>query len=48
MKYILKPIILRKIKNADDNDVEKVMESFFKLGGNKSKEIKDIYNPVKK
>lgn len=47
MKYFLKPIILRKNKNADDNDVEKVMESFFKLGGNKSQEIKTMVDNCK-
>lgn len=47
MKYILKPIILRKNKNAEDTDIEKVAESFFKLGGNKSKEIKIMVDNCK-
>lgn len=42
MKIILKPILLKKNSNADERDVEKVSDSFFRLGNNKSQEIKKM------
>lgn len=42
MKIILKPIILKKNPNADESDIEKVSDSFFKLGNNKDIEIRKI------
>jgi len=47
MKQILKPIILKKNPNADYNDIEKVSESFFRLGNNKSQEIKRMVDGAK-
>lgn len=47
MKIILKPIILKKNKNAEDSDIEKVAESFFRLGNNKSQEIKHMVDSCK-
>lgn len=47
MKLLLKPILLKKNNNVDDNDVEKVSDSFFKLGNNKSREIKQMVDNCK-
>lgn len=47
MKVILRPIILKKNPNAEDNDIEKVAESFFRLGNNKSQEIKGMVDGCK-
>jgi len=47
MKLLLKPILLKKNKNVDDGDVEKVSDSFFKLGNNKSQEIKQMVDRCK-
>jgi len=47
MKIILKPTILKKNPNAEDSDIEKIAESFFKLGNNKSQEIKQIVDGCK-
>lgn len=42
MKIILKPILMKKNANVEDADVEKVSDSFFNLGNNKSQEIKKM------
>jgi hypothetical protein len=47
MKILLKPILVKKNPNADDNDVEKVSDSFFRLGNNKSQEIKQLVDACK-
>lgn len=47
MKIILKPILLKKNPNADDNDISKVSDSFFRLGGQKNKEIKSMVDGCK-
>jgi peptidyl-prolyl cis-trans isomerase SurA len=47
MKIILKPIVLKKNPNADDNDIQKISNSFFKLGNNKTQEIKKLVNGCK-
>lgn len=47
MKTILKPILLRKNPNAEDNDIEKVSDSFFRLGGQKNNEIKSMIDGCK-
>lgn len=47
MKLILKPILLKKNKNVSDQDVEKTMESFFKLGNDKSQAIKRMVDGCK-
>lgn len=47
MKLILKPIILKKNPNAEDSDVEKISDSFFRLGNNKSQEIKKMVDGCK-
>jgi len=47
MKILLKPIILKKNKNADNTDIEKVSDSFFNLGGNKSQEVKRMVDACK-
>jgi len=47
MKIVLKPIVLKKNKNADDRDVEKVMESFFRLGNAKNQEIRKMVDGCK-
>ena len=47
MKVLLKPMILKKNKNADDNDIEKVSDSFFNLGNNKAQEIKRMVDNCK-
>lgn len=47
MKIILKPILMKKNKNVDDTDVEKVSNSFFSLGDNKNQEIKKMVDNCK-
>ncbi len=47
MKQILKPIILKKNPDADDNDVNKVSDSFFKLGNNRAQEVKQMVDNCK-
>jgi hypothetical protein len=47
MKLILKPIILKKNLNAEDIDIEKISDSFFRLGNNKSQEIKKMVDGCK-
>jgi len=47
MQQILKPIIIKKNPNADDNDIEKVSDSFFNLGNNKSAEIRKMVDGCK-
>jgi hypothetical protein len=47
MKLILKPIIEKKNKNASEQDIEKTMESFFKLGNDKSQAIKRMVDGCK-
>ncbi len=42
MKILLKPILMKKNSNVEDSDVEKVSNSFFHLGNNKSQEIKNM------
>ena len=47
MKLILKQILLRKNKNVNEQDVEKTMELFFKLGNDKSQMIKRMVDVCK-
>lgn len=47
MKIVLKPILLKKNPNADEHDIEKVSDSFFKLGNNKDKDIKNMVDGCK-
>jgi hypothetical protein len=47
MKLILKPILLRKNKNVNEQDIEKTMELFFKLGNDKSQTIKRMVDSCK-
>lgn len=42
MKLLLKPIVLKKNPQADDNDIEKISDSFFNLGNNKNQEIRSM------
>jgi hypothetical protein len=47
MKLLLKPILLKKNPNCDDTDIEKVSDSFFRLGNNKAQEIKKLVDGCK-
>jgi hypothetical protein len=47
MKQILKPILMKKNANVEDVDVEKVSDSFFNLGNNKSQEVKKMVDGCK-
>jgi hypothetical protein len=47
MKVLLKPILIKKNQNVEDADVEKVSDSFFKLGNNKAQEIKKMVDGCK-
>ena len=47
MKIILKPIILKKNPNADDRDIEKIVESFFNLGAEKAGQVKQMVDGCK-
>lgn len=47
MKQILKPILLKKNPNATDQDIEKVSDSFFKLGNDKKQQVKNMVDSSK-
>jgi hypothetical protein len=47
MKVILKSILLKKNPNANDQDVEKVSDAFFRLGNEKAQEVKKLVDNCK-
>jgi len=47
MKAILKPILLKKNPNASEQDIEKVSDSFFRLGNEKNTEVKKMVDGCK-
>ena len=47
MKTIIKPILLKKNSNIDDNDLDKSVNKFFELGNNKTKDIKAMVDNCK-
>lgn len=47
MKLILKPMLLKKNPNANDQDIDKVSNSFFNLGAEKAAEVKKMVDNCK-
>jgi hypothetical protein len=47
MKIILKPMLLKKNPNANDQDIDKVCNSFFNLGAEKASEVKRMVDNSK-